>query len=382
MLVLVGVGAAWRQGIPGALGKRVSDAVAGWAAPVDPAVSKVEGAGVEVDLPSRSRPAGVEVAGAAKSAGPAAVAAAAEAPPAVRVSRPERPLADELAALEAELAAPDPDLDAIATEAQDLAARDPEPTRADRFRELARRAGNQRDERDWSEAREFSREFPSSFDARKGRYEAYLAAHREGGRYVRQALEGLEQVERDRDTAAYRRAFDHAQAYPLDVHAIAGLLAAYVKASPGGRFVEPARAYLAWHEAIQKPGDYRVTVLRGQVEATVGKRFSGGGPDLAVEIWVAGTRYGPTPAIPNSRDPNWNYTFPRPIRWKSGDSVVVRILDMDWSSEGTGVFRLTSAAGDPLALRLLTGEVRSAKLSRTRVVFSSDFAIPRLPPPG
>ena len=41
--------------------------------------------------------------------------------------------------------------------------------------------------------------------------------------------------------------------------------------------------------------------------------------------------YGPSPVVRNTHRPIWDYTFPRPIRWKLGDPVTIRIIDYDWS---------------------------------------------------
>src|SRR5262249_22712125 len=120
---------------------------------------------------------------------------------------------------------------------------------------------------------------------------------------------------------------------------------------------------------------------RGEVEREVGKYLSGGAPDLGVEITVGGVKYGPSPAVPNSHAPKWNYTFPRTIKWKYGDPVVIRILDFDWSSSGTGVLRLTSPQGSKLAMRMLSGDIRPSRGGRTHLVFASDFKVPKLPKP-
>ena len=79
------------------------------------------------------------------------------------------------------------------------------------------------------------------------------------------------------------------------------------------------------------PRDYRVTLRRGEVDPAVGKYLGGGGPDLGVIIEVAGVVYGPSPVVRNTHRPIWDYTFPRPIRWKLGDPVTIRIIDYDWS---------------------------------------------------
>ena len=92
-------------------------------------------------------------------------------------------------------------------------------------------------------------------------------------------------------------------------------------------------------------------------------------------------KYGPSPVVKNTHKPVWDYEFPRPIRWKAGDPIVIRILDYDWSSSGSGVFKFTSPAGDKLAMTMLSGTVRPSKGGPTTLVFASDFRVPTLPRP-
>lgn len=296
--------------------------------------------------------------------------------------RRDRTERQELDALRRELALPDPDLPGAIERARAFLAEHPDsPNRPD-AEAMLEQAAARSDAVDIQKARDFSAGYPTSFATRRRKYEDYLAAHREGGRFVREALDAIARIDREKDVYAYRKAYDHAAAHPDDVAVIAGLLRSYLDAHPEGRFAAAARSYLSWWDGIREPAGYRVTLRRGRVEPTVGKYLSGGGPDLAVEVWVAGVKYGPSPVAPNTRDPVWDYTFPRPIRWKSGDPVVIRILDFDWSSGGTGVFRLTSPKGDPLAMRYLSGEVRpGTKPGRTMLLFASDFQVPQLPKP-
>jgi len=118
---------------------------------------------------------------------------------------------------------------------------------------------------------------------------------------------------------------------------------------------------------------------RGEVEPAVGKYIEGRATDLGVGIEVAGSIYGPSPVIPNSRRPIWDYTFPQPIAWKAGDPITIRIIDYDWSANEVYVFH--SRQGDPLAMQLLSGTIKPAKGGRTTLVFSSDFTIPTLSRP-
>jgi hypothetical protein len=243
-------------------------------------------------------------------------------------------------------------------------------------------AAGRLDQADIQKARDYSKQYPTNFAIRARRYQDYLNAHQAGGRFISEAMESIHRIDRARDVYTYRLAYDHAVAHPDDVAEIARRLRSYLAAQPDGRYGADARSYLAWWDRVSVPRDYRVVLLRGQVEPGVGKYMAGGAPDLGVELWVGGVKYGPTPVAPNTRTPIWNYTFPRPIRWKLGDPVTIRILDFDWSSSGTGVFRLTSPRGDPLSIRMLSGEVRPSRGGRTLLVFASDFRMPTLTRPN
>ena len=179
------------------------------------------------------------------------------------------------------------------------------------------------DDREFGRAVEFDRAHPTNFAARLERYREYLESHENGGRHIAEARSALDRIEADQDAYLYRQAYDQYVAHPDDVPVIAARLRGYLDASPAGRFANAARRYVAWWEKISVPRDYRVTLRRGRVESSVGKMLSGNGPDLGVMITVAGTDYGPSPVIKDSRTPIWDYTYPRPIRWKFGDPVNV-----------------------------------------------------------
>ncbi|MDR3632746.1 MAG: hypothetical protein P4L84_02860 [Isosphaeraceae bacterium] len=235
------------------------------------------------------------------------------------------------------------------------------------------------DERGIDRARQYSKQYPSHFATRIERYQDYLKAHQAGGRFISEATEAKDRILREWDDYAYRLAYDHLQAHPDDVADVARRLRDYQRDHRDGRHGAEARRFLAWWDKVSIPGQYRVTLRRGEVEPTVGKYLGGGGPDLGVEIEVGGVMYGPSPVVRNTHRPIWDYTFPRPIAWKSGDPVTIRIIDYDWSD--TVVFTLSSPKGDPLALRLLSGTVKPSKGGRTTLVFASDFAPPRLAAP-
>ena len=235
------------------------------------------------------------------------------------------------------------------------------------------------DERDIERARQYSRQYPTNFATRIERFQEYLKAHEGGGRFISEATEAKDRVLREWDTYAYRLAFDQLQAHPDDVAEVAHRLRDYLRDHRDGRFARDAQRYLDWWDKVSVPGEYKVTLRRGEVDPEVGKYLGGGGPDLGVIVEVAGVTHGPSPVVRNTHRPIWDYTFPRPIRWKSGDPVTVKIIDYDWSD--TAVSTLSSRKGDPLAMRNLSGTIKSAKGGKTTLVFTSDFAIPTLSRP-
>jgi hypothetical protein len=235
------------------------------------------------------------------------------------------------------------------------------------------------DGRDIDRARQYSKQYPANFATRIERYQDYLRAHQTGGRFVSEATEAKDRVLREWDVYSYRQAYDHLAAHPDDVAEVARRLRDYLHDHRDGRFARDARAYLDWWDKVSVPGEYRVTLRRGAVEPTVGKYLGGGGPDLGVVIEVGGLTYGPSPVVPNTHRPIWDYTFPRPVRWKLGDPVTIKIIDYDWSDSVVHTF--TTRKGDPLAIRNLSGTIKGAKGGRTTLTFASDFKMPVLTRP-
>ncbi|MBV8486951.1 MAG: hypothetical protein JO161_01610, partial [Planctomycetaceae bacterium] len=159
------------------------------------------------------------------------------------------------------------------------------------------------DERDIQRAREYSSLNPTNFAARIQRFQDYLKEHQAGGRFLSEAIEARERIRREWDTYSFRQAYDEALAHPDDVAEIARRLRDYLRDHPDGRYAADANAYLTWWDKISVPGEYHVTLRRGEVEPTVGKYLSGGGPDLGVVIEVAGVVYGPSTIIRDTHRP-------------------------------------------------------------------------------
>ena len=129
------------------------------------------------------------------------------------------------------------------------------------------------DEHDIDQARDFSHKNPTRFANRIDRFQEYLKVHETGGRFVSEAIEAKDRILREWDAYAYRQAYDHAQAHPDDVAEIAQRLRDYLRDHPDGRFAADAQRYQEWWDKVSVPGQYRVTLRRGQVEPRVGKYF-------------------------------------------------------------------------------------------------------------
>lgn len=235
------------------------------------------------------------------------------------------------------------------------------------------------DERDIDRARQYSKQYSTNFATRIERYQDYLRTHQSGGRFISEAAESKDRILREWDTYTYRLAYDHLIAHPDDVAEVARRLRDYLRDHREGRYARDARLYLDWWDKVSVPTDYKVTLRRGQVEPDVGKYLGGGGPDLGVTIEVAGVTYGPSPVVPSTHRPIWDYTFARPVRWKLGDPVTIKIIDYDWSDSVVYVF--TTRKDDPLAIRNLSGAIKAPKGGRTSLTFTSDFAMPALTKP-
>lgn len=245
--------------------------------------------------------------------------------------------------------------------------------------ELAADLARRLDLADIEKARQASKDHPTNFAARRKRYEEYLHAHATGGRYVGEAHAAIDTIERERDNYLYRQAYDHYRAHPEDVQAVAQKLKTYLDANPDGLHAKDAKAFVAWWEKISTTQDYHVVLRRGEVDSDVGKYLAGGAPDLSVEVYVNGVKYGPSPVVVDSRRPIWDWAFPRPVRWKYGEKISIRIIDNDWSA--SSVFTFNTAQDDSLAMKMLSGTVRPSKGGKTMLVFSSDFAVPELSRP-
>jgi hypothetical protein len=166
---------------------------------------------------------------------------------------------------------------------------------------------------------------------------------------------------------------DHFLAKPGDAQELVALCRSYLAAHPQGRFTDSARDLLRWSEKVTAPGEYKVIARGADFEHKIARFFSRG-PDLSVEVEVAGVRYGPSQVVVNRYDPDWDYEFPRPIKWKLGDAVRIRVTDQDWGAHV--VLEYASGESDPLSIKMLSGENWQGK---NMIKFESDFRMPTLP---
>jgi hypothetical protein len=228
------------------------------------------------------------------------------------------------------------------------------------------------DDRDLESARAYSAREPLNFQTRREQYQRYLDRHPDGA-LRSEAEAALRAIDADWDKHDFRAVRDHFLAKPGETAELVVRCRTYLAVHPQGQFKDAASELLRWSERVTAPNEYRVTLRGGHFEKGVARFFSRG-PDLSVELEVAGVRYGPSNITANQYDPNWNYEFNRPVRWKLGDKVIVRVTDHDWKDRV--VVEIASNDDDPLGMRLLTGEANSGS---NRLTFESDFALPALP---
>jgi GTPase SAR1 family protein len=229
------------------------------------------------------------------------------------------------------------------------------------------------DENDIQAARDYSAREPRNFHTRRERYQQYLDRHPTGA-FAAEAAAAVRDIAAEWDRHDYRAVRDHFRDHPGDLKEVEARGRSYLAAHGQGRFRDAVTGLLRWVERVVEPNDYRVVLKSGQFDKKVAWYFSRG-PDLSVEIEVNGVRYGPSNIVKNRYDPDWNYEFPRRVRWKFGDPIRVRVYDHDYYKRL--VLDVVSDENDPVAFWMLSGEMTAANNSLT---FESDFRLPALPP--
>jgi hypothetical protein len=229
------------------------------------------------------------------------------------------------------------------------------------------------DERDIEAARAYSAREPLNFHTRRELYQKYLERHPDGA-FAMEATEAIKSIDGDWDKHDFRAVRDHFQAHAGEVKELQLLCRSYLAVHEHGRFRDAARDLLRWTERVTQPGEYRVVLKSGNFDRKVAHMVSRG-PSLCVQIEVNGIRYGPSNIVARSYQPEWNYEFPRRIRWKLGDPVRIRVTDKYYWDRPVG--DVWSEDDDPLGIRMLSGEI---PIGTNTLTFESDFTLPVLPP--
>ena len=226
------------------------------------------------------------------------------------------------------------------------------------------------DERDFETARDYSTRYPDHFYTRKQKYQQYLDRH-PGGGYLSQARIALVRIAGEWDRHDFRAVVDRFKSKPADVKELRKLCRAYLSAHPEGQYRDKSTELMRWCDKVSEVGEYTVTLKSGSFSKKVAHLVSRGAY-LSVEIEVDGVRHGPSTIVKRSYSPEWDYEFPRRVRWKLGDSVRVIVTDnYFWKRKVADV-----TFDDDLAIRKLMGEV---EVTHGSVTFSCDFTMPSLP---
>jgi GTPase SAR1 family protein len=228
------------------------------------------------------------------------------------------------------------------------------------------------DEHDFESARAYSSSSPDNFATRRERYQEYLSRHPQGA-FASQARAAIPEIETAWDKHDFRSIRD---LYVKKAHEFEELTARctrYLAVHDKGRYRDSAKELIAWAGRVNQPREYTVTVVEGDFPLNIGRWFTKG-PKLTVEIEVNGVKHGPTNIVKNNYDPKWNYTFPRRVTWKPGDSVRIIVRDHNYSTKS--IVDYVSSESDRLAMKLLSEKF---ELEDKKVWFESDFKMPKVP---
>ncbi len=226
------------------------------------------------------------------------------------------------------------------------------------------------DERDFEDARDYSRRSPANFFTRREKYRQYLDRH-PAGTFAPQARAALAAVAREWDRHDFRAIRDHYTEKPGDIKELRARSRTYLSAHADGRYRDSVSKLVRWCDKVSEPGEYRVTLKSGSFSKKVAHLISRGAY-LSVTLEVGGVRYGPSTIVRRSYDPEWDFEFPRPIRWQAGDSVRIIVTDNYYWKRQV----VDETFDDALAMRKLSGEV---EVRHGSLIFASDFTMPTLP---
>ena len=122
------------------------------------------------------------------------------------------------------------------------------------------------DDRQFDRAKTFSRDFPTHYQGRIEKFQDYLKAHESGGLHTSEAREAKDRILHEWDDNSYRVGYELYTTHPDDVEGVAARLRDYLQQHPDGRHVAPAKEFLSWWDKVTVPGNYKVTVLRGEFD--------------------------------------------------------------------------------------------------------------------
>jgi len=239
--------------------------------------------------------------------------------------------------------------------------------------ELERKVADYRDrleERAYQQAVDYSARWPEHFLTRRQHYQSYLQRYPEG-RFASAARAAVARIHDEWDRSDYRNVRDQFVRDPAAFDQLRSLGRAYLASHPRGRFGDAVQGLLRWCDQVSEPGEYTVRLVSGVFDRKAAF-WASRGVSAAVSLEIGGIRYGPSPIIQNNYAPQWDFTFPRKVRWKSGDRVRVIITD-HYFWKRTLVDRTFE---DPLALQHLCDLLDFKKCS---LRFESDFTMPSLP---
>jgi hypothetical protein len=229
------------------------------------------------------------------------------------------------------------------------------------------------DERDIEAARTYRARQPVNFHLQRDNFLRYLERHPEG-KFVSEARQTLAAIEADCDRHDYKALRDLFVTKPGEVKDLEALGRTYLASHPKGYYREPVQEVMRWLERVTSRQGYKVRLKSGSLDKGQVLTLSRG-MNPSVEIEVNGVVYGPSSIASRTSEPEWDYEFPRPIRWKLGDKVVIRITDHYFWNRDVG--QIASADDDPVGMALLSGTAASGK---NTLIFESDFRMPKLPP--
>jgi hypothetical protein len=138
-----------------------------------------------------------------------------------------------------------------------------------------------------------------------------------------------------------------------------------------GPYARPAEEVLRYCDALERPGEYRVTLVSGVFSKKVAFPVSTG-VKLSVTLEVGGERYGPSGIGSGGYYPEWSWELPRKIRWKPGDAVRIIVTDHYFWRRIVA----DTTYDEPGAIRYLNDSV---EVGRGTLNFDTDFPFPRLP---